>query len=106
MITEKSIIKFLKRRYIINKKRYQGEWVLPRPLQGSFYLEARRQFKEKPETSRALRRIDIMNDVAKEKYGVKDNLLSISPFGKTYRLHVNKKVIKQMNDYQSEKKGK
>lgn len=106
MVTEVKIIKFLKEFGIINKNKYKNNYVLPRTMQSSHLLERKYDKKEKPETSLALNRIKIINNKISIKYTIFSDLLIIEPFGKTYSLSINKKVLDKINKYKQSKNEK
>lgn len=95
--SEKSIIKFLKKYYLINKNKYQDRYVLPRPLSPSILLEAEYRYKHKPETLQALKRIQALNKKVVEEYLIADKLIEVEEYGKTYSVTINKKVIDEIN---------
>lgn len=95
--TEKGIIEFLKLYGIINKNKFAGEYVLPRPLANSDLLERKYKNDYKPETEQALTRARMINQYVKRKYDMSLGLLIIKPFGKTYKLSINVDAVKEIN---------
>lgn len=97
-VKQSDVIKLLKKSNIINKKRFNGVFVTPRPLEGNPMAEISLANKKKPAQVKALQDISSINLLVRSLKGINADLILVREFGKVESITVNKDMLTVIND--------